>query len=379
MREAAALLGPLAGARRRSGADGSRRRSARLTGVAADPRGDRTVRHDEPAQARARLPRRNAGRVARRRSRPAPHAVYCGFTDETNARNFPGPEFLARGDGRGRSPSPTGAAPRCWSPSTPFRAPARSTSGARAVDDAQRFGADAVILADLGLLDYAAAALPGLRLHLSVQAAAANADAINFYAKAFGVKRVVLPRVLTVQEIAAINREIDVETEVFVFGGLCVMAEGRCSLSSYATGKSPNMNGACSPASHVEYRRRGRRARLAPRRLRHPQGRRRASRRPIRPCARARSGPATISGHVFEDPVSLDAAALIPQLAEAGVTALKIEGRQRSRAYIERGGQRVPRRASTPTPPAAPSPRARSRELTEGQKTTAGAYRKTWR
>ena len=55
-----------------------------------------------------------------------------------------------------------------------------------------------------------------------------------------GVKRVVLPRVLTVQEIAAINREIDVETEVFIFGGLCVMAEGRCSLSSYATGKSPN-------------------------------------------------------------------------------------------------------------------------------------------
>ena len=96
-----------------------------------------------------------------------------------------------------------------------------------------------------------------MRLHLSVQAAAANADAINFYADAFGVKRVVLPRVLTVQEIAAINREIDVETEVFVFGGLCVMAEGRCSLSSYATGKSPNMNGACSPASHVEYREEG--------------------------------------------------------------------------------------------------------------------------
>ena len=76
----------------------------------------------------------------------------------------------------------------------------------RAVDDAARFGADAVILADLGLLDYARAAHPSLRLHLSVQAAAANADAINFYARTFGVKRVVLPRVLTVQEIAAINR-----------------------------------------------------------------------------------------------------------------------------------------------------------------------------
>ena len=70
-----------------------------------------------------------------------------------------------------------------------------------------------------------------------------DADVINFYAETFGVKRVVLPRVLSVPEIAAINAETDVETEVFVFGGLCVMAEGRCSLSSYATGLSPNMNG----------------------------------------------------------------------------------------------------------------------------------------
>ena len=86
----------------------------------------------------------------------------------------------------------------------------------------------------------------------------------------FGVKRVVLPRVLTVAEIAAINRETEVETEVFVFGGLCVMAEGRCSLSSYATGKSPNMNGVCSPASHVVYDRGRHRSGGAAGRLHHP-------------------------------------------------------------------------------------------------------------
>lgn len=122
-----------------------------------------------------------------------------------------------------------------------------------AIADAQSAGVDAVILADMGLLAHAALHHPTLRRHLSVQAAAANADTINFYAREFGVKRVVLPRVLSVQEIAAINAETEVETEVFVFGGLCVMAEGRCSLSSYATGQSPNMNGVCSPASHVEY------------------------------------------------------------------------------------------------------------------------------
>ena len=188
------------------------------------------------------------------------------------------------------------------------------------------------------------AAHPGLRLHLSVQAAAANADAINFYAHAFGVKRVVLPRVLTVQEIAAINREIDVETEVFVFGGLCVMAEGRCSLSSYATGKSPNMNGACSPASHVEYRDEGGElvSRLGGFAI-HKVGAGEPAPYPTLCKGSFRVGE--YQGHVFEDPVSLDAASLIPQLAEAGVTALKIEGRQRSRAYTIAVVRRIPRRA----------------------------------
>ncbi len=131
------------------------------------------------------------------------------------------------------------------------------TEAVLALRAAVKAGAHAVILADLGLLAHTADKHPNLRRHLSVQAAAANADVINFYAETFGVKRVVLPRVLSVPEIAAINAETDVETEVFVFGGLCVMAEGRCSLSSYATGKSPNMNGVCSPPSHVEYREEG--------------------------------------------------------------------------------------------------------------------------
>ena len=181
------------------------------------------------------------------------HSVYCGFNDETNARNFPGLNFSRDEMAEAVRFAHKRGAKVLIAINTFPRAGAFGL-WTKAVDDAHRFGADAVILADLGLLDYAAEHRKGLRLHLSVQAAAANADAIAVYAEAFGVKRVVLPRVLTVQEIAAINREIDVETEVFVFGGLCVMAEGRCSLSSYATGKSPNMNGACSPASHVEYR-----------------------------------------------------------------------------------------------------------------------------
>ena len=179
-------------------------------------------------------------------------AVYLGYRDETNARNFPGLNFsrpeladgIAYAHDRGAkvlvaiNTFPRAGQPEIWH---------------QAVDDAARLGADAVILADIGLCAYAAKTHPDLRLHLSVQASASSAEAIRFYHQAFGIRRAVLPRVLTVPEIAALGAAVPVEMEVFVFGGLCVMAEGRCALSSYVTGQSPNINGACSPAAHVRY------------------------------------------------------------------------------------------------------------------------------
>ena len=304
------------------------------------------------------------------------HTIYCGFNDETNARNFPGLNFSRAEMADGIVFAHKRGAKVLIAINTFPRAGAFDL-WADALDDAARFKADAVILADLGLLDDAARRRPELRLHLSVQAAAANADAINAYARAFGVKRVVLPRVLTVQEIAAINREIEIETEVFIFGGLCVMAEGRCSLSSYATGKSPNMNGACSPASHVEYREEG--GALVSR-LGGFSIDRVAAGEPA-PYPTLCKGCFEIGdtrGHVFEDPASLDAAAIIPQLAEAGVAALKIEGRQRSRAYTAAVVSRF-RAAVDACAAGRPIAAGALRELTEGQKTTAGAYRKAWR
>src|SRR3546814_5703703 len=130
--------------------------------------------------------------------------VYCGFNNETNARNFPGLNF-SRDELREAIGYAHARDVRVLVAINTFP---RAGSGAlwqRAVDDAARLGADAVILADLGLLAYAAERQPKLRRHLSVQAAAANADAVRFYAETFGVKRVVLPRVLTVQEVAAIT------------------------------------------------------------------------------------------------------------------------------------------------------------------------------
>ena len=309
------------------------------------------------------------------------HAVYCGFNDETNARNFPGLNFNREEMAEGIAAAHAKGAKVLVAINTFPRAGGQELWH-RAVADAAAAKADAVILADIGLLAHAAEKHPGLRLHLSVQAAAANPDAINMYAETFGVKRVVLPRVLTVDEIAAINREIDTETEVFVFGGLCVMAEGRCSLSSYATGLSPNMNGVCSPASHVSYHDTGtqQEARLGEFLIhRTPKGGPAPYPTLCKGCfTSADKTGAVQTGHIFEDPVSLDATQLIPALQKAGVTALKIEGRQRSRAYVAQV-VRAFRAAVEAADRGAPMPEGLLAKLTEGQAATTGAYAKTWR
>ena len=183
-------------------------------------------------------------------------AVYCGFQDDTNARNFPGLNFSREELANSVAYAHKKDVKVLVALNTYIRA-GEPDAWHSAVKDADQIGVDALIMADIGLLDYAATHAPNARRHLSVQAAASTPEAVRWYTENFGIRRVVLPRVLTVPEIALLNNEIDIETEVFGFGGLCVMTEGRCSLSSYITGKSPNMNGVCSPASHVRYEEEG--------------------------------------------------------------------------------------------------------------------------
>jgi putative protease len=303
-------------------------------------------------------------------------SVYCGFRDETNARNFPGLNFspaeLAEGvryaHARHRqvfvaiNTYPTAGNLAPWT---------------RAVDSAAAAGADAVILADFGLLDYACRTHPQLRLHLSVQASAANADAIRLYRDTFGVRRVVLPRVLTVADIARLNTEVEVETEVFVFGGLCPMAEGRCSLSSYATGLSPNRQGVCSPASHVRYEARDGQllTRLGNFTINavdedEPAG--------YPTLCKGRFVAAGKAGYLFEEPTSLNALALLPELKAAGVTALKIEGRQRGKAYIAEVVSTY-RQALDAFARDGKVPESTLEAVVEGRRETTGAYKKSWR
>lgn len=303
-------------------------------------------------------------------------AIYCGFNDETNARNFPGLNFSRDELAKGIALAHRSGAKVLVAINT-FPRAGSVDLWHRAVDDAVGAGADALILADIGLMDYTAKHHPDQRLHVSVQAAAANPDAIAFYVETFGARRVVLPRVLSVPEIAEITREAPCETEVFVFGGLCVMAEGRCSLSSYATGKSPNMQGVCSPPSHVAYEQtaQGTDSRLggftinrfAPQ---EPAG--------YPTLCKGRFSTEQGTGYIFEDPVSLDATTLLKGMRDAGVTALKIEGRQRGRAYVDSVVRHF-RSALAALDSGREADIASLKSFTEGQATTLGAYRKTWR
>ena len=84
------------------------------------------------------------------------------------------------------------------------------------------------------------------------------------------------------------------------------------------------------------------------------------------------------TGYIFEDPVSLDATTLLAGLRDAGVAALKIEGRQRGRAYVESVVRHF-RRALDALESGREADIANLRPFTEGQASTLGAYRKTWR
>jgi len=240
---------------------------------------------------------------------------------------------------------------------------------------------DAIIVADMGVAAYACREYPQLRLHLSVQAGASSPEAIRFHCEEFGIRRVVLPRILTVAEIADVHRQIPCEIEAFVFGNIGMMAEGRCSLTNYVCGLSTNMDGVCSPAADVRYEEDAERnltTKLGPFVIDRFAGGESAGYPTIckgRYLCDVRNEPY----YAFEEPVTLNLSALLPDLMRAGVTALKIEGRQRSRAYV-RAVVSAFRKAVDDIMAGRDASLASLLALTEGQRETQGAYRsKTWR
>ncbi|MGD2117159.1 MAG: peptidase U32 family protein [Chromatiales bacterium] len=308
-------------------------------------------------------------------------AVYMGFRDDTNARHFAGLNFNDKRAVEGIQYAHARGAKVFLAINT-YPQPAGWLRWQEAVEKAAGLGIDALICADIGVMQFAHEFAPDLNLHLSVQGSATSAEAIGFYHEHFGIKRAVLPRVLSLQQLERVVADSPVPIEVFGFGSLCVMVEGRCLLSSYVTGQSPNTYGACSPASAVRWDE-------------TPKGLESRLNGVLIDCyakgenagyptlCKGRFEVGGKTGYAIEEPVSLNTMVLLPQLREMGVAAIKIEGRQRSPAYVAQV-TRVWRAAldASQRDPAGFRPQPdwlqTLQSVSEGAQTTFGAYHRPW-
>jgi putative protease len=159
----------------------------------------------------------------------------------------------------------------------------------------EQLGADAVIIADIGLMKLASDNFPKLRIHGSTQAAVHNSHGAAFL-QTLGAKRVVLARELSLEEIRETVKKSPIETEVFVHGALCYSISGMCLASSFIGGASGN-RGRCTQVCRRKFK-----------------------------CPHA-------EGYFFS-PYDLEAMPVIDKLANAGVTSFKIEGRMKGAEYV---------------------------------------------
>ncbi|CAK8713682.1 Putative protease YhbU [Candidatus Electronema halotolerans] len=161
---------------------------------------------------------------------------------------------------------------------------------------------DALIVQDIGLLQLARAHFPSLPLHASTLLSVHNSLAAEELTR-LGCSRVVLAREMTIEEIAAVHRQTKAELEVFVHGAMCFSYSGLCLFSSLHGGKS-SLRGQCVQPCRRRYS--------------------------WQAAAKKQAGP---SGYFFSmnDLCGID---LLPELRQAGVTCLKIEGRLKSAHYV---------------------------------------------
>ncbi len=164
-------------------------------------------------------------------------------------------------------------------------------------------GVDALIVQDAAVAFIAQRLCPELRLHASTQMTISSVEGARF-AAGLGASRVVLPRELSVQEIARFTAESPLESEVFVHGALCMSWSGQCLTSEALSDRSAN-RGLCSQACRMPYD-------LIVDGERRDLG-----------DTRYLLSPGDLAGH--------DA---LPELMAAGVRGLKIEGRYKNAAYV---------------------------------------------
>ena len=171
-------------------------------------------------------------------------------------------------------------------------------------------GMDAVLIADPGAFLLAKEMMPGVEIHISTQANNTNYETFRFWHQ-LGVKRVVCARELSLAEIKEIRDHIpeDMEIEAFVHGAMCMSYSGRCLLSSFFTGRDANQ-GACTHPCRWKYS--------------LMEEKRPGEYYPVFENDR---------GTYIFNSKDLNMISHIPDLIEAGVDSLKIEGRMKTELY----------------------------------------------
>ncbi|MGL1902604.1 MAG: U32 family peptidase [Fibrobacterales bacterium] len=162
---------------------------------------------------------------------------------------------------------------------------------------------DAFIVQDIGLIKLIKAIAPEMNIHVSTQMTVTNALAIDALDD-LSVKRVTLSREMTLDEIEDVSKKTNVELEVFVHGALCVAYSGQCLTSEVFGGRSAN-RGQCAQTCRLDFEL------IVDGETRDLDGKK-----------------------YLLSPQDLCGVAEIPQLQEMGITALKIEGRLKSPAYV---------------------------------------------
>lgn len=185
----------------------------------------------------------------------------------------------------------------------------------------QDAGADALIVADVGVIALAKQYAPRVPLHISTQTSILNHAAANFWAD-LGAERIVLARELRLEEIAEIRAKTPkaLEIEAFVHGAMCISYSGRCLISQYLTGRDAN-HGACAQPCRWKYN-------LV------------EEKRPGEyfPVVEGEGGTYLYNS---KDMCMIDH---IPELVDVGITSFKIEGRNKT-AYYAAGVTSAYRRA----------------------------------
>lgn len=119
------------------------------------------------------------------------------------------------------------------------------------IDLLHKNNVDAIIIQDLGMLDLIRKIYPNLEIHISTQMHVHNLEGVQFFEN-LGVKRVVLARETSIEEIKQIKKNSNMDIEVFTHGALCISYSGQCLMSSLIGGRSGN-KGACAGCCRLSY------------------------------------------------------------------------------------------------------------------------------